>query len=710
MTTSKESSAVGRSFIKQDHKEKSDLRPSDLRSSAAGKSRNAKIPNAKPTGQKEGHTARTGRTAAVSSKVVGKRKLADDTLTEEPVSKKAKTIVHNVYQCDKQSLTSDVDVASGVLSKKSKSQLQKLPPGSPSDIVPKVGVEEKANVHGVDKLKSSASKKLKDKEKLTTTHLPAINSIFTQARKIEASASLKNPAKVNTKRTIDQCGHYEENAPKKLKSKQTSSAIKNTAQKKRLPQNPKIRSGARRKGAQQAHTKPITNEKPEDVNQLASLLSTTSETQDKIFSAGSTSKPQAIYIQQSFDEDLGKSAKQIQKEIQDEAAKMRRREALIKAKNPFISKSDRALAEQASPAPGPSSSGSEIDDEVEITPAQNTQRYRKTFRGLTGRGHGQCANAVTQCLATLPKVAGIYINKPDDSLLSEEELNEDLFGDLPLNIEHETGALFRELTTPSKSAIDISLYHQKLEREGDFGEETRGEQEVDASPYVKDWIKRHNRQAKLNDDETTEDTPLESMLKRKMKVTIECSGCHERTTQYEDITTPLQLSIPADKTEVTLEDCMDEYFQKQTLHNQECIWCEGSVEATKSTCFADLPPNLIVSLNRTDASGAKIRTPVRVNTGHMDFGRWVDGDQDNVSQHYELSSMVEHRGKSVSDGMYIATCRMHGSGEEMTEETGDLHEDTWRAIKDERLSKRLTSEKISKEHRDGLLFFLQRVE
>ena len=40
MTTSKESSAGGRSFIKQDHKEKSDLRPSDLRSSAAGVSSN----------------------------------------------------------------------------------------------------------------------------------------------------------------------------------------------------------------------------------------------------------------------------------------------------------------------------------------------------------------------------------------------------------------------------------------------------------------------------------------------------------------------------------------------------------------------------------------------------------------------------------------------------------------------------------------------
>ena len=82
--------------------------------------------------------------------------------------------------------------------------------------------------------------------------------------------------------------------------------------------------------------------------------------------------------------------------------------------------------------------------------------------------------------------------------------------------------MFRELASPCSAAIDISLYHQKLEREGDFGEETRGEQEVDASPYLKDWIKRHNIQGKLDDDESTEDTPLESVLKRKMKVTVSC--------------------------------------------------------------------------------------------------------------------------------------------------------------------------------------------
>lgn len=179
---------------------------------------------------------------------------------------------------------------------------------------------------------------------------------------------------------------------------------------------------------------------------------------------------------------------------------------------------------------------------------------------------------------------------------------------------------------------------------------------------------------------------------------------------YEDFITPLQLSIPADIKDVMLEDCIDECFKKQTLDNHDCIWCEGLVQATKSTCFAELPPNLIFSLNRTDVLGAKNGTPVSVTTGNMDFGRWLDGDQANTPLLYEFSSMVEHRGKSVSDGMYIATCRMHGSGKEKTEKMSTPHEDTWRVLKDERVSRRFTSERTREEHQDGQLFFLQKVE
>lgn len=164
-----------------------------------------------------------------------------------------------------------------------------------------------------------------------------------------------------------------------------------------------------------------------DIDQRASLLRTTSETENKTLRAGSKSKTQASNIQQSFEEDLGKSAKQIQNEIKKEAAGARSREALLRAKNPFISKFRGSLeSEQAAPAPATTSGGSETDDEMR--PLQNTEYHRSNFRGLTGQGHGQCANAVTQCLATLPKVAEIYKNKSDEFVLPDGEFNEDLFG------------------------------------------------------------------------------------------------------------------------------------------------------------------------------------------------------------------------------------------------------------------------------------------
>ena len=70
----------------------------------------------------------------------------------------------------------DVEVASGGLPKKSESQLQKLPPDSPSHRVPKVG-EEGKNIE-VDKLKSEASKKLKDKVDPPVTVIETPLTIF----------------------------------------------------------------------------------------------------------------------------------------------------------------------------------------------------------------------------------------------------------------------------------------------------------------------------------------------------------------------------------------------------------------------------------------------------------------------------------------------------------------------------------------------------
>ena len=122
--------------------------------------------------------------------------------------------------------------------------------------------------------------------------------------------------------------------------------MKDTSQRTQLSQTPRIRSGARRIGAKHAHSKPVYTEKPQDANQLVSPVSTISEPRNETFSPESTPKPQPSYIQQTFDEDLGKSAKQMQNELKKEAADLKRREALLKARNPFISRFQGSLASE----------------------------------------------------------------------------------------------------------------------------------------------------------------------------------------------------------------------------------------------------------------------------------------------------------------------------------------------------------------------------
>ena len=144
---------------------------------------------------------------------------------------------------------------------------------------------------------------------------------------------------------------------------------------------------------------------------------------------------------------------------------------------------------------------------------------------------------------------------------------------------------------------------------------------------------------------------------------ITCNECKESEEDHEEFTSPLQLQVPAGAAEVSLEGCIDEYFKTRTVHNHECKHCNKLVEATRKTWFSQLPPNIIFSLNRTDDSGAKISTRVRVDLGTINLQGWCGPNlATKDTRRYELSSMVMHRGESAQNGSYAAACRVHGSG------------------------------------------------
>ena len=116
---------------------------------------------------------------------------------------------------------------------------------------------------------------------------------------------------------------------------------------------------------------------------------------------------------------------------QEKQAKLDRRAAAI-AKAQAKKEQDALAASEGiygsvvdEPACG-SSTASIKDDSLD---ARRAQYHRKEFRGLKTQHKDQCAAAVLQCLANLPKVAKLYKDKDSDCVRSEQTLDDnDLFG------------------------------------------------------------------------------------------------------------------------------------------------------------------------------------------------------------------------------------------------------------------------------------------
>ncbi|CAF9941012.1 MAG: hypothetical protein HETSPECPRED_002842 [Heterodermia speciosa] len=278
-------------------------------------------------------------------------------------------------------------------------------------------------------------------------------------------------------------------------------------------------------------------------------------------------------------------------------------------------------------------------------------------------------------------------------------------------MEQETGALFRELIAPESSAVDSALYDRKLADTGLFPEEILGDSKVDASQYLTAWIERHDLDHRTSHNtHSAKKTPLDRLLNGTLKIQITCKECKETEEHHEDFTSPLQLQVPADAGDINLEGCIDAYFKTRTVQNHECQYCNQLVAATRKIWFAQLPPNIVFSLNRTHDSGAKISTPVRVNLATIDLQGWCGPHvATKDARRYELSSMVMHRGESAQNGTYVAACRVHGSGKEMAQLDGDIHEDKWRIVQDETVSKNKATRMIRNFDGAAQLLFLQKL-
>ncbi|KAF3763696.1 hypothetical protein M406DRAFT_84461 [Cryphonectria parasitica EP155] len=167
----------------------------------------------------------------------------------------------------------------------------------------------------------------------------------------------------------------------------------------------------------------------------------------------------------------------------------------------------------------------------------------------------------------------------------------------------------------------------------------------------------------------------------KLQTTTTCQNCGGVTNQVQSF---LDLSVGLDnlthkkgkkaaqKTQITLQDCLEEEYVKSDKCEYRCNNCNGPQQARRHTSIKRLPNVLSIQLKRfefrngsRDKSAAKIETQVQFPLSlsmlpYTNRARTADAkEQYELSRSctYDLMSVVVHVGE-IDTGHYISYCRV----------------------------------------------------
>lgn len=185
-------------------------------------------------------------------------------------------------------------------------------------------------------------------------------------------------------------------------------------------------------------------------------------------------------------------------------------------------------------------------------------------------------------------------------------------------------------------------------------------------------------------------TALGRMFKGVVVTTVTCSVCSRVSRREEPFFGPLAVEIPIPyrttspkgtgpgipEGGVPVRECLDEAFVTETLTGEtayECERCKRKVTATLARRIAQLPPVLVLHIVRTAWSlgGAKTQTHVAVPTDGLDLSPWMEGSRGAgdastvtaLTAVYDLHGVVQHAGRGIREGHYVAYARNDTSDE-----------------------------------------------
>jgi ubiquitin C-terminal hydrolase len=118
----------------------------------------------------------------------------------------------------------------------------------------------------------------------------------------------------------------------------------------------------------------------------------------------------------------------------------------------------------------------------------------------------------------------------------------------------------------------------------------------------------------------------------------------------------ISLSIPEDKFNPSLFDCLDLYCDSEVLSGENAWFNDktGKTETAKrNIIFWSLPNIMIIDLKRSKLNNKKLHTLVNIPMENVDFSKYVKG-YNSASYIYELYGVCNHSGGGGGGGHYFA--------------------------------------------------------
>lgn len=124
----------------------------------------------------------------------------------------------------------------------------------------------------------------------------------------------------------------------------------------------------------------------------------------------------------------------------------------------------------------------------------------------------------------------------------------------------------------------------------------------------------------------------------------------------------LSLSIPNDKQNITLFDCLDEYCKIERLENENAYLNSSTNEkenVDKGVLFWSLPQILIIDIKRYNFTGKKLNDLIDIPLENVSFSKYING-YNSSSYIYDLYGICNHSG-GTRGGHYTSYVKVKNS-------------------------------------------------